>query len=399
MKNKTVGNKGEVFSTKATSLAEENKALGDEAYRKGDPGLAIKYYTKAINDSNASNHVYYSNRSAANLTMGNADSALEDANHCIRLNPEFAKGYCRRGAALHVLQRFQESRAAYMTGLELHPDDDGLKQGLASVKQDATAAAESSRSTEGKPTTQNDQEGNRTGDSTSATTTDTDAGPGLWKLTGRKIRKFKFGKIALDGIRDGLDATQRSVSNGLDATSRGSSPRGIDAVQQDLQFLLFGFQGEVKLQIYDEFKMYEPLERVKGVIRVNLKKPLQAKALTVTLKATRQLNPLQKEEFFHQELELCGSQVYPINGEYALDVGIPRLQPRPSSSKNSVGGMFSRSNERHSIGPATWTISASLASSGGAWTMVVAAFDEPAVQDNDCQLCCATHGCRTVRQA
>eukprot|EP00980_Cylindrotheca_fusiformis_P005995 scaffold1284_cov108-Cylindrotheca_fusiformis.AAC.9 len=397
MKNKNVGDEDEAFVAAATALAEESKALGDEAYRKGDAGLAIVYYTKAINESNASNHMYYSSRSAANLTMGNADGALEDANHCIRLNPEYAPGYTRRGAALHALKRFQEATAAYMVGLELHPGDDSLKKGLERVTQDAIAA-ESSRTREGTPIKQNDQTARRT-DPTSQ------QGPGLWKLTGRKVRRFQIGKMALDGIQNGLDATQRSVSKGL-----GGVQQGLAVVQQELgglQQVLVGPQGKMEIQFYDESKTYEPLETVKGVIKVNLKKPLQARALTLTLKATRQvrkieqpsLNPIprkndhirfqvqglnmavnagrqniekketpQKKDVCHEEFELCGSQVYPIDGEYAFDVVIPRLLQK--LSENFVGGVFDRLNERHFVGPATWTISASLVSSGGGWSSI-----------------------------
>jgi len=59
------------------------------------------------------NHVYFSNRSAAYLKQGNGNKALEDANSCIALNPGFAKGYSRKGAALHHLKRYNDSIAAY----------------------------------------------------------------------------------------------------------------------------------------------------------------------------------------------------------------------------------------------------------------------------------------------
>jgi stress-induced-phosphoprotein 1 len=62
-------------------------------------------------------------------------NALQDANSCISLNPEFAKGYSRKGAALHALKRYNDSIKAYQEGLDKFPDDKGLMQGLESAKR------------------------------------------------------------------------------------------------------------------------------------------------------------------------------------------------------------------------------------------------------------------------
>ena len=111
------------------------KAAGNAALQKGNTTEAIEQYTKAIN-ADGSNHVYFSNRSAAYLKKGDAHNALEDANACIGLNPQFAKGYSRKGAALHALKRYNDSIAAYNDGLEKFPSDSGLKKGLEDVTQE-----------------------------------------------------------------------------------------------------------------------------------------------------------------------------------------------------------------------------------------------------------------------
>jgi stress-induced-phosphoprotein 1 len=113
--------------------AEEFKAAGNAALQAGNVTEAVEQYTKAINADGA-NHVYFSNRSAAYLKKGDAHNALEDAEACLGLNPEFAKGYSRRGAALHALKRYNDSMASYNKGLEKFPTDAGLKKGL----EDAT---------------------------------------------------------------------------------------------------------------------------------------------------------------------------------------------------------------------------------------------------------------------
>jgi stress-induced-phosphoprotein 1 len=61
---------------------------------------------------------------------------LEDAIACIGLNPNFSKGYSRKGAALHALKRYNDSIAAYEEGLAKFPDDAGLKKGLEDVKRE-----------------------------------------------------------------------------------------------------------------------------------------------------------------------------------------------------------------------------------------------------------------------
>ena len=103
--------------------------------KAGKISEAIANYTKAINADGA-NHVYFSNRSAAYLKQGNGNNALEDANSCIALNPGFAKGYSRKGAALHHLKRYNDSIAAYNEGLAKFPADAGLKKGLEDVKRE-----------------------------------------------------------------------------------------------------------------------------------------------------------------------------------------------------------------------------------------------------------------------
>ena len=116
-------------------LYQQFKAQGNAALQAGKLAEASDLYTQAIN-LDGSNHVYYSNRSAAYLKMGNATNALEDAEACIGLNPAFPKGYSRKGAALHALKRYNDSIEAYELGLSKFPGDAGLTNGLADAKRD-----------------------------------------------------------------------------------------------------------------------------------------------------------------------------------------------------------------------------------------------------------------------
>jgi len=115
--------------------AEAFKAEGNKALQAGNLTKAIEEYTKAINADGA-NHVYFSNRSAAYLKKGDGNNALEDAESTIALNPDFSKGYSRKGAALHALKRYNDSIAAYEEGIAKFPSDAALQKGLEQVKRD-----------------------------------------------------------------------------------------------------------------------------------------------------------------------------------------------------------------------------------------------------------------------
>uniref|UniRef100_H3GTA3 J domain-containing protein n=1 Tax=Phytophthora ramorum TaxID=164328 RepID=H3GTA3_PHYRM len=95
-------------------------------------------YTRAL-ELDPENAVYLSNRSAAYLALGDArGKALKDAEKCIELRPDWWKGYSRKGAAQHALQRYDAARATYNEGLKLEPDNGSLLQ----ASEDAYAAGQ-----------------------------------------------------------------------------------------------------------------------------------------------------------------------------------------------------------------------------------------------------------------
>lgn len=63
------------------------------------------------------------------------DSALEDAQKCVELKPDWAKGYSRLGGALFGQGKHQEAVDAYKKGLEIDPDNAILKKGLDDAQQ------------------------------------------------------------------------------------------------------------------------------------------------------------------------------------------------------------------------------------------------------------------------
>lgn len=57
-----------------------------------------------------------------------------DSIQCVKLNPKWAKGYARKGAALHGAHKFSEAIAAYEAGIAIE-DSPALQKGLKEVKE------------------------------------------------------------------------------------------------------------------------------------------------------------------------------------------------------------------------------------------------------------------------
>ncbi|KAG7557549.1 Heat shock chaperonin-binding [Arabidopsis suecica] len=122
-------------------MAEEAKSKGNAAFSSGDYATVITHFTEAINLS-PTNHVLYSNRSAAYASLHRYEEALSDAKKTVELKPDWSKGYSRLGAAFIGLSKFEEAIDAYKKGLEIDPSNETLKSGLA----DASRSRVSSKS-------------------------------------------------------------------------------------------------------------------------------------------------------------------------------------------------------------------------------------------------------------
>ncbi|WZZ19138.1 hypothetical protein YC2023_112227 [Brassica napus] len=105
------------------------KAQGNAAFSSRDFTSAVIHYTSAISLS-STNHILFSNRSAAYASLRNYADALSDAIKTVELKPDWAKGYSRLGAAHWGLKQFQEAAAAYTKGLEIDPSNEALRTGL-----------------------------------------------------------------------------------------------------------------------------------------------------------------------------------------------------------------------------------------------------------------------------
>lgn len=108
---------------------EELKKKGNGAYSAKQFQEAINYYTAAINLDDK-NYVLFSNRCAAFVGLDLYEQALADADSCIRIKPDWAKGHGRRAGALFSLERFGEAVQAYKSALKFDPDNPTYLEGV-----------------------------------------------------------------------------------------------------------------------------------------------------------------------------------------------------------------------------------------------------------------------------
>ena len=97
---------------------ETLKNQGNDAVKAKNFPLAIECYTKAI-AVKPTEHTYYSNRATAYQSIDKYNEALADAEKCISIKEDFARGYQRKTQALVSLNRLDEAQTACAKGLSL----------------------------------------------------------------------------------------------------------------------------------------------------------------------------------------------------------------------------------------------------------------------------------------
>jgi chaperonin cofactor prefoldin len=98
----------------------------------------VECYSEAIR-LDPSNHVYYSNRSAAYGAVNKWQQAEQDAKECVKINPKFAKGYHRLANAQQQLGRKKEAVETLETAMSTATDPEkvpGIKKLLRQLKNE-----------------------------------------------------------------------------------------------------------------------------------------------------------------------------------------------------------------------------------------------------------------------
>jgi ankyrin repeat protein len=106
----------ELTAQKRAESMERFKAQGNKAFQQGEYVKSCKFYTLSISFV-PTNHVLFSNRSASYHNLRRLPLALADACQCVRINPQWPKGYFRKGSVLMLLGLLEEARASFQAGL------------------------------------------------------------------------------------------------------------------------------------------------------------------------------------------------------------------------------------------------------------------------------------------
>lgn len=116
-------------------MSEEYKAQGNKHFAAKEFDAAIEQFTLAINALPLPNHVLYLNRSACHALLKDFAAALADAEECVKINPAWAKGYNRVGAAYFGLGNMDKAKEAYGKALELDSGNAMAQAGLQAVAE------------------------------------------------------------------------------------------------------------------------------------------------------------------------------------------------------------------------------------------------------------------------
>lgn len=142
--------------------AVESKNAGDSLYRDKSYQVAVVQYTKAINmlanldsgnDDTAFQTLYvsYSNRCACFLQINSLQQALQDAQECVRLKPDWAKGFLRLANCYGRLQQKSDAIAAYEQVLAIEPGHIEAQQALQRLRQPRSSSSSRPSSTQPPP--------------------------------------------------------------------------------------------------------------------------------------------------------------------------------------------------------------------------------------------------------
>ena len=127
-------------SLRIRNLTKPCKYLALWEFRHWTLTCSSEKFTKAI-EIEPQNHVLYSNRSGAYASKRDFDEALEDANKTTEIKPDWAKGWGRKGAALHGTGDLVGAKDAFEEALKLDPANSQAKSGLSAVERAIAAEA------------------------------------------------------------------------------------------------------------------------------------------------------------------------------------------------------------------------------------------------------------------
>jgi len=113
----------------ATALKE----AGNVAFQNGKHIQALELFSEAIL-KDPSSALLRSNRAGALASLGRHEEAFADAELCCKLQPDWWKGYTRRGHAQYHLKQYPGSEQSFLEALRLNPGEKSVLEALAKTR-------------------------------------------------------------------------------------------------------------------------------------------------------------------------------------------------------------------------------------------------------------------------
>ncbi|XP_048506866.1 LON peptidase N-terminal domain and RING finger protein 3 [Athalia rosae] len=113
----------------AEAEASRERHEGDRLLKEGHVSQAMEHYNLAVQLA-PNNPLHLTNRAHASHLLNRPQASLSDADHAVRLRPDWGKGHYRRGVALSCLGRHEEAFSALCTCVAIDGNPQPVRQEL-----------------------------------------------------------------------------------------------------------------------------------------------------------------------------------------------------------------------------------------------------------------------------
>ncbi|XP_068140527.1 small glutamine-rich tetratricopeptide repeat-containing protein beta [Drosophila tropicalis] len=111
------------------ALADSIKNEGNRLMKECKYNEALLQYNRAIT-FDPKNPIYYCNRAAAYIRLGDNERAVTDCKSALLYNNNYSKAYSRLGVAYSNLGKYNEAEQAYAKAIDLEPDNQDYRNNL-----------------------------------------------------------------------------------------------------------------------------------------------------------------------------------------------------------------------------------------------------------------------------